>query len=63
MVVIASGGEEGGAVAQSLGHVQAQHARVKGQRAFQVGDFQVDVSDVDARVGGVVCVVLRAGFR
>ena len=63
MVVIASGGEEGGAVAQSLGDFQAQHARVKRQCAFQVGDFQVDVSDVDARIGDVVCVFVRGGFR
>jgi hypothetical protein len=56
VMVIAAGGEEGGAVAEALGDIEAEDAVVEGEGAFEVGDAEVDVADGDGGVddgGGV----------
>src|SRR5205085_8528607 len=50
VVVVAARREERGLVAVALGHVEAEHVTVEGERAVDVRDLQVNVADVDARV-------------
>ncbi len=53
VVVIAAGAEERGRRADAGGHLEPEHALVERERAVEVGDFQVDVPDVDAWIDGV----------
>ena len=50
MVVVAAGRDERGLVAHALLQLEAEHAAVEAERALEVGDLQVDVADVDARI-------------
>ena len=50
MVVVAAGRDEGGLVAEPAGELEAEHALVERQGAVEVGDLEVDVADVRARV-------------
>ena len=50
MVVVVAGGDEGGLVAHPLLQLEAEDADVEAERALDVGDLQVDVADVDARI-------------
>ena len=54
VVVIASRRKEHCAVTQSLSHFQAQHSGIESESAFEVSNFQMDVANVDLRVGSVV---------
>jgi hypothetical protein len=51
MVVVAAGGDEGGAGAGG-GHLEAEHPAIEIECALQVGDLQVDVADADPGVDG-----------
>src|SRR5437588_10045582 len=47
VMVITSGGEEGGLVSVSLGELEAEHVAVKAERAVEISHFQVHVADAD----------------
>ena len=49
-MVVAAGRDERRLVAVPLHHVEAEDVAVEGERAVDVGDLQVDVTDVDSRV-------------
>src|SRR5581483_7731379 len=50
VVVVAAGGEEDGLLAVAVRDVEAEHAVPELERPIEVGDLEVDVTDVDARV-------------
>jgi hypothetical protein len=49
MVVVARG-DEGGLIAELLLQLEAENAAVKADRSLEIGDLQMDVADVDARI-------------
>jgi hypothetical protein len=49
-MVVATGRDEGGFFAEALLQLEAEHIAVEGQRAVEVGDLEVDVTDVDAGI-------------
>jgi hypothetical protein len=49
-MVVAAGGDEGGGAADALLQLEAEHATVKLERAFEVGHFQMNVTDADAGI-------------
>src|SRR6476469_8670223 len=49
-MVVAPGRDERGLVAQPLRHVEAQDVAVEGEGAVDVGDLQVNMTDVDAGI-------------
>src|SRR5580704_7238110 len=51
MVVVAAGRDEGGA-GPAGGQREAEHAAIEIERPLQVGDFEVDVADLDPVVDG-----------
>ena len=50
MVVPASGEKHGG-VTHALHDLQSEHAGVEGERAVEIGDFQMHMTDAHTRVG------------
>jgi hypothetical protein len=50
MMMVAAGGEKRGLVSKSLCHLEAEHVAIETERAFEIGDLQVNVPDPDARV-------------
>jgi hypothetical protein len=50
VVVVAAGRNEGRLVAEPLLQLEAEHAAVELERPVEVGDFQVDVADVDTGI-------------
>ena len=50
MVVVAARGEKRGLVAHALHEVEAEHVAIEADRAVEVRDLQMDVSDVDAGI-------------
>ena len=50
VVMISAGGEKRCARTEALHRLQAEHAAVEVQSAFDVGDFEVDVADADLRI-------------
>ena len=52
VVVIAARRNERRLVAVALHDLEAEHAAIKSQRAVEVGDFQMDVSDAGASDDG-----------
>ena len=57
MVVGATSRNEGGVLAPPLHHLEPEDVAVKGQRALDVGDLEVNVPDVDARVDRHGCIL------
>ncbi len=53
VMVVAAGGEECGGVAHALHDLQAEHAGVELDGAFEVGDLEMDVADAHAGMGDV----------
>ena len=51
MVVVAAGGDEGGA-GPAGGQLETEHAAVEIERALQIGDFEMHVADAHALVDG-----------
>jgi hypothetical protein len=51
-MVIAAGAEKRGGRSQPRRQLEAEHAVVERERAIEIGDFQVDVADVDAGIDG-----------
>ncbi|MEY9881608.1 hypothetical protein ABIA43_003142 [Bradyrhizobium sp. USDA 328] len=47
-MVIAAGGDEGGARAHALHQLEAKHAAIEAERAIEIGDLEVDVADPGA---------------
>ena len=52
-MVVATGRDEGGVVADPLLQLEAEHAAVEVERPVEVGHFEVDVADVDTRIDRV----------
>jgi hypothetical protein len=50
VMVVATGGDEGGLIPHSLPQLEAEDAAVEADRAIEIGDLQMDVTDVDARI-------------
>jgi hypothetical protein len=50
VVVVAAGRDERGFGAEALDQLEAEDAAVEVERPLEVGDFQVDVADVDAGI-------------
>ena len=50
MVVVAAGAQEGGLVAVARRLLEAEHVAPEPERAVEIGDLEVDVADVDARM-------------
>src|SRR5579859_6423355 len=48
-MVIATGRQERGIAAKALSHLESEHVMVEAERTFQVGDFEMHVTDVDLR--------------
>jgi hypothetical protein len=48
--MIAAGGKEDSLVAVSLPHLETEDIAVEAERAFEIGDFEMDVSDSGLRV-------------
>jgi hypothetical protein len=67
VVVVAAGGDEGGFGTKTLGQLEAEHAAVKLQRAFEFGDFEMHVADanpgMDRTVVGHGMSVKQGGMR
>jgi hypothetical protein len=51
-MVVSAGGKESRGVSQALHYVETEHAVIEIDRAFQIGDLQMHVSDADACVYG-----------
>ena len=56
VVVVAAGGDEGGVGSVALGQLEAEHAAIELERAVDVGDFEVDVADVDAGIDRLLAI-------
>ncbi len=50
MMMVVAGGDEGGFLAVARLQGEAEDADIEAERPLDVGDLQVDMSDVDARV-------------
>ena len=64
-MVVVAGRDESCLVAEALLLLEAEDVSVEGERTVDVGDLQVDMADVDARIdrcAHVRTVLLRAPF-
>jgi len=50
VVMVSTGAEEGGGIAHPLRDLESQYTVVERQRTIQIGDLEVNVSNVDAGV-------------
>ena len=53
-MVIPAGAEERRRIAHALRDLESEHACVERERALDVGDLQVNMSDVNAGIDGLV---------
>ena len=50
MMMIAAGGQERGLSPKALLQLEAEHAAIKGERAIEIGDLQMNMADANARI-------------
>jgi hypothetical protein len=53
VVMITTGRKKGGAVTESLPHLEAQYARTKHQETVEIGNFQVNVDKAGSEIDTV----------
>ena len=61
MMMVAASRDERGGGAEFLLKFKAEHAAIKFQRAFEVGDLQMDMADGDAGINGSGSFIFHAG--
>jgi hypothetical protein len=49
-MMITAGGDKRGVIAVALHQFKSEYATIKIQRAIEIGDFEMDMADADARI-------------